>query len=97
MNEPHIVIIHHNPNTLGGMSYFVEVGAPVRVFVVDDRVPHERVYELTLRFSRESLLGIIGDSSIGHAGDERHKAVSSRILAHLEDRPFLTLIDGDSS
>lgn len=88
-----IIIIRHNPEVLGGIEYYVEASADVRVFVVDERCPNDRVYELTQRFERAELLGMIGESEIGHAGDARHKAVTNRINAAVDGKPHLRSVD----
>lgn len=84
------VIVHFDKD--GELDYHV-TGEEVRLFIVDDRVPHDRVYEWTRRCDASDIGAIIGDdASIGHSGDERHAAVTHSILALQEGRPRLAVV-----
>jgi hypothetical protein len=91
--RPHLVIVRFNPEAIYGMDYYVEEGLSVRVLVVDEDAPSDGIYELAQRFGHDELLEILGDSEIGHAGDERHEAVKHLILADLEGKPHLRPVD----
>lgn len=65
-------------------------GDPVTVLWVDERVPHDRVYQITERCAPDRLAEIIGDSDVGHAGDGRNDNLAQAIAARL--RPGLRVV-----
>lgn len=68
-------------------------GAGCRMLVVDERCPHDRIYEVTQRAPLEAIDAIIPPGSeIGHAGDERHTALVERMTALFEGRPHLVAV-----
>lgn len=72
---------------------FHVVGAGVRVFVVDDNAPQDRVYEMLNREDPSVIRELIPeDAVIGSNRDERHEAISNRVLAELDGRPRLSVV-----
>jgi len=64
---------------------------PCEVFTVDDRAPNDRVYRLTEghMVSRAAVDAALRDDPVGHSGDERHAAISNRILSAADGKPHL--------
>ena len=62
------------------------------VFVVSDHTPSDRVYRLTESHmvSRVAVDAALLDSPVGHSGDNRHAAISNRILSGLDGKSHLT-------
>ena len=84
-----IVVLHSDED--GEQSYHV-FGDGVRLFVVDERVPNDRVYEVLSRDDPATLRDLIPEGSdIGSSQDERHPAIVHRINALRDGKPFLTL------
>lgn len=67
----------------------------VDFYIVDERSRSDRVYRFSREAPREAIDAIIGDSQIGHAGDERQAAIGNRIDAFLEGRKHLTVVQAD--
>ena len=67
----------------------------VRFLVVDERVPNDRVYEITDRKTPEAIAAIIGDSEIHSKHDARHPAIEARIIAFVEGKPHLRPVTDD--
>ena len=66
----------------GDISYHVYGDERVRLFIVDERAPHDRVYEYTQRQPATAFRDLIPeDTEIGHSGDDRHEAIKARIEA----------------
>lgn len=63
--------------------------------VIDERAPHDRVYELTKRNSIEEIAAVLGDEPIGSCNDVRHPGVAARILDHLGRVPRLSVVKTD--
>lgn len=74
------------------------VGEDVRLFVVDENHPGDRVFEWLSR-SPESVIGeIIPEGSpVGSNQDQRHAAVQNSIDAMLDDRPRFTIVPTEQS
>lgn len=89
------VIVHFDEH--GELSYFAH-GKHVRLFIVDERAPHDRVYEWLPRCDVVEIAEIIPKSAvIGSSKDRRHKAAKLRIIAATEGRDHLVLVDeGDA-
>lgn len=79
------VVMHID--TDGSSSLLVCGAEGVRVFVIDERAPNDRVYEITGRDTAEEINKAIGDSPIGNACDDRHEAIKNSIKAELDGRP----------
>lgn len=67
----------------------------VEVYYIDERSKSDRVYQMTVQTPRASMLEIIGDSPIGHAGDDRHPGIAARIFELLDGKPRLTVVKND--
>lgn len=82
------VIVHITED--GGYSYLVS--GDVRVFVVDERAPSDRVYELTDRCDEDEIVTLLRDDPVGSKNDSRHAAIEAKILAHVKGRPHLEVV-----
>jgi len=77
----------------GDISYGVFGDERVRLFIIDERAPNDRVYEWLPRRAPSDLVGIIPpDAEIGSSADERHAAIAARILAHDAGLPHLSAV-----
>lgn len=84
------VIVHFD--TEGDMSYYVN-GEQVRLFIVDERSPHDRVYEWLPRCDVAQIAGVIPDDSvIGSDQDERHAAITHAVEALIAGKPRLEVV-----
>jgi len=80
----------------GAQHIFVEADADVQVLFIDERAPHDRVYEMTKRHEASVFEALIGDDPIGSRFDARHKAVEARVLAHMDGKRYhLTVVLND--
>lgn len=83
------VIVQFDQN--GELSYHVIGDDRVRLFIVDERAPHDRVYEWTQRSPASEFRRLIPEGAeIGHGKDSRHAAIAARIEAG--GKPHLTVI-----
>lgn len=65
----------------------------VTVLQIDERAPNDRVYRREIRrVTQQETNALIGDNPIGHNGDERHAAISKRVLGEP-----LRLVDPDDA
>jgi len=65
---------------------------PVRYLQIEEAAPNDRVYRRqVIAATPTAISAMIGDSPIGHAGDDRHEALSRRILG----KPTVELVKGD--
>jgi hypothetical protein len=88
------VIVHFDEQ--GEINYRVIGGEDVRLFIVDERAPHDRVYEWLPRDDVSVFRGIIPEGvEIGSNSDARHAATAALINAAQEGKPHLTIVDGD--
>lgn len=85
-----IVVLRFDEN--GEQTYHV-IGDKIRFFIVDERAPHDRVYEWLDREGADEIKTILGDDRIGSNQDGRHAAVRNAILSDLEGRARLRVID----
>ncbi len=84
------VIVHFA--TDGDMLYFVN-GESVRLFIVDERSPHDRVYEWLPRDTQGVIDTIIpADAEIGNNQDDRHAALTHAVLAWIDGKPHLEVV-----
>jgi hypothetical protein len=68
-------------------------GDGVRMLVIDERCPDDRIYEVTHREPLSSLdLLVPPGSEIGHRNDDRHAALVERMTALFEGRPHLAIV-----
>jgi hypothetical protein len=85
------VIVHFDED--GELLYHV-CGDNVRLFIVDERSPNDRVYEWLSRQPEPDVAAIIGDGPIGSKDDSRHAAIEAKIVALVEGRKPFSLVDG---
>jgi hypothetical protein len=91
MAEP-TVIVHFDEQ--GELNYHVQ--GDVRMFIVDERAPDDRVYEWTPRATPEAIGAMLGpDPDIGSSGDARHAALAARIEAAQQGRAHLHAVEGN--
>lgn len=64
---------------------------PCEVFTIADHIPNDRVYRLTKIHivNRIGIDALMRDDVIGHSEDDRHAAISNRVLSTLEGKPYL--------
>jgi hypothetical protein len=86
-----MVVLRFDEN--GEQTYHV-IGDKIRFFIVDERAPHDRVYEWLDREHADEIKAILGDCRIGSKQDGRHAAIRNAILSDLEGRARLTVIEG---
>ena len=79
MSEKPTCIVHIDAM---GNSHHLICGE-VSLLVIDERAPYDRVFEVKATITREMLAELIGDDPIGSKDDERHPAVSVRVLAEM--------------
>lgn len=87
-----VIVIAHIAEGEISPIYHV-IGEGVRLFVVDDNHPGDRVFEWLSR-SPEGVIGelIPEGSLIGNSQDQRHAAVTNSIDALVHDRPRFALV-----
>lgn len=85
-----VVIVRHMEN--GDIDYLVAGDDRVRVFIVDERAPGDRVFEWTRRCDGSEVEKVLGDSPRGHSGDERHAALTHKIERAIEGRKHLEIV-----
>lgn len=89
---PPIVVCHFDE--AGELNYHIFGNGAVRLLIVDDRVPQDRVYEYTTREDPAELAQLIPEGSeIGSRHDQRSAAISARIVAALDGRPHLAIVE----
>lgn len=84
-----VVIVHFDDD--GQLSYHVAGDERVRLFIVDERAPRDRVYEWTSRCGSDEIGSILGSDPIGSSQDARHAALAARINGE-----GLRLVGGDA-
>lgn len=77
----------------GELSFHVYGDESVRLFIVDERAPGDRVYEWIRREDPSALKAMIGDSPIGSSADERHEAIKGVVEAALDGKKHLKLVE----
>lgn len=86
------VVVHFDE--YGEMNYHVYGDEGVRLFIVDDRAPHDRVYEWTQRESPSALRDMIPEGvEIGHCNDARHAAIEHVVNAYVDGKPRLSIVE----
>ncbi len=87
----HMVVVHFDEN--GDQSYLVAGDERVRLYIIDERAPNDRVYEWLPRCDGAAIKALFRDGEpIGSSQDERHNAVAHAINAYAEGRPRLTVV-----
>ena len=84
-----VVVVHIAED--GAFRYLVHGEA--RLLIVDERAPHDRVYEITDRVSAQEIADVLRDDAIGSRNDDRHEAISARILTFISGRPHLRVVE----
>lgn len=85
MSQP-LVIMHYDSN--GWLNVMID--GDVTVLTVDDRVPHDRVFEHLIRDDRAAM-DALAPQPWGNNQDDRHKATLTK-LARLQTG--LTVVEG---
>ena len=80
-----VVVVHIG---IGGDVNYLMAG-PVDFFVVDERSPHDRVYQMTHEATRDGIAAVLGEDAIGSRHDARHPAIAARIIAAAEGASHL--------
>ena len=75
----------------GEMEFYV--CGDVRLIMVDERCQSDRVYEMLNRCEPEQISEILGDDPIGNKNDDRHPAIEAKILAALDGKPHLSVVE----
>ncbi|MFE8106896.1 hypothetical protein [Sphingomonas melonis] len=85
-----IVVVHFDED--GEQTYHVFGSEGIRLFIVDERAPNDRVYEVVSREDPATFRDLVPEGAeIGSSQDERHPAIVHRINALRDGKPFLTL------
>lgn len=85
-----LVIVHYDED---GQARFYCAGEEVRLFIVDERAPGDRVYEWLSRDSADTIRGILRDDPIGSSADERHEAIKHKVLKAIEGKRHLEPVE----
>jgi hypothetical protein len=85
------VVVHYDER--GEVTFHVYGDDSVRLYIVDERCPNDRVYEWLSREAPDAFKEMIGDSPIGSSADDRHGAVKNLILSSIAGRPHLKPVD----
>lgn len=81
-----LVVIHYDE---AGEPSFHVAGDAVRLFIVDERAPGDRVYEWLSRDDAGTVRDILRDDPIGSKNDDRHEAIKHKILKGLDGKRHL--------
>lgn len=87
-----IVVVHLREN--GDIE--CHLSGDVVVLYVDERFPHDRVYQMTEQTPREEIAALIGDSPVGSRQDVRHAAIKHHVERWLEGKNHLEIVDDDA-
>lgn len=82
-----IAVVHFDAD--GELTYHIASDGRFRLFIIDERAPHDRVYEWTSRCDASDIADLLGDSPIGSSQDARHPAIKARIEAIMDGKPYL--------
>lgn len=89
-----IVAVHFDEH--GEISYHVFGGEEVRLFIVDERAPNDRVYEWLPREDKTCFRKLIPvGTDIGSSHDERHGAIEHVINAVQSSKRHLAVVPSD--
>lgn len=82
----------------GDISYHVIGDERVRFFIIDERAPHDRVYEWTSRQDPAELRELIpAGTAIGSSSDERHAAIEHLVACSERGERHLSAVPSDSA
>lgn len=84
-----IAVVHFDER--GELNFFHTAG--VRMLIVDDRAPGDRVYEMSDASTPAEIARIVGGDEIGSKHDSRHAALSARVLEMTGGPPRLRIVD----
>lgn len=77
----------------GDISYRVFGDERVRLFIIDERTPGDRVYEWLSRDEPSGFRDLVpAGSVIGSSNDDRHMAIEARIRAFVDGRRHLSAV-----
>ena len=92
MDDSPVCVVHVRED--GSLDFHLD--GDVAFFVVDERVPHDRVYRLSMRTPREQIAELLGASEVGSRYDDRNKAIEHRIRCALQGKSHLAAVDDGS-
>jgi len=84
-----VVVVHIAED--GAFRYLVHGEA--RLLIVDERAPHDRVYEIVDRVSGQEISDVLRDNPIGSSNDDRHEAIAAKVLTFVNGRPHLRVVE----
>lgn len=76
----------------GRGDWHVLNSAGVRVFCVDERAPHDRVYEMRNVATEAEIAALLGDDPIGSMDDARQPGIEARLREQLTGTPRLAVV-----
>lgn len=76
----------------GDISYLVEQGSGIDLYIVDERAPNDRVYRWSSVAPPTEIEVILGQVAIGHSGDVRHAAIAACVEEVLTGKPRLQVV-----
>ena len=85
-----MVIVRYDEH--GEATYHVCGGDAVRLFIVDERAPGDRVYEWLSRNDGDHMKQILGDGPIGSSADDRHAAIANVIRRTMDGKKHLEVV-----
>lgn len=89
--EKPAVIVHITDESRIPTGYLVFGDA--RLFIVDENVPHDRVFEMLDREDQELFEKIIPPGAeIGSKNDARHPAIEAKVNAYVDGRKHLSVV-----
>ncbi|MCK9549155.1 hypothetical protein [Aquamicrobium sp.] len=86
-----VAVVHIKED--GSADYLICGDERFRLFVVDERAPNDRVYEMTQRDDPEAIRAILGDDPIGSCHDDRHAAIAARVREVTDGTPRLKPVE----
>lgn len=84
MTDETTVVVHHQLN--GDIDYYM-AGKPVRLLIIDEFAPHDRVYQFTSTVDASEIEVLVNGEVIGSKNDSRHEAIESRVLSDRMGEP----------
>ena len=77
----------------GEVRFFITHGETM--LIIDERTPHDRVFQITRTMHPDELALILRGSAVGSAKDERHAAVVARVEELFSGKPRLSVVTPD--
>lgn len=81
-----MVVVHFDEQ---GEPTFHVCGDHVRLMIIDERAPGDRVYEWLPRDDDDHMKQILGDGPIGSSADDRHAAIANVIRRTMAGKKHL--------